>query len=141
MNMVTNGHFYSKLQWRTLIWERAWEIEDADWNYCSIFYKSMEKINLTIGSSMSMTWWHISVIHPNLMKPCETMAKLVCGASELRSDDYRLKQATYNMKACTLCDLAAYECSEHMIMSCAHDDELRTNMIIELENSDDCLNI
>ena len=141
MNMVLNEHTYSKLQSRRLIWERAWEIEDEDWIYCSMFYKCMEKINLTIGSSMYMNWWHISDIYPHLMKPCETMAKLVCGASELRSDDYRLKHATYNMKACTLCNLAAYECSEHMIMSCAHNDDLRISMINEIENSNDCLYI
>ena len=136
MNMVNNGYIYTKAQWKRMVWGRAWEIEDADWDFCTIFYNSMEKLRLTVGSTMYMSWWHISDIYQSMIGPCETMAKLVCCASALRSDDYRLKHTSYTTKSCTLCDQAAYECAEHMVMSCPYNDDLREHMFSELSNTD-----
>ena len=62
------------------------------------------------------------------------MARLVYRASDIRSDDYIMLQATYNMKSCPVCDYTVYEDAEHMIMSCTHNEELRRHMREDLAN-------
>ena len=138
MNMTFRNHSYSKQQWKSKVWSRAWEIEDCDWRYGTLFHTSMEKINLTIGSTYYLAWWQISDIFPQLMRQCETLSKLVCRASDLKSDDYRYSNVSYNTKSCSLCDLAAYECVDHLIMTCPYNHEIRTDMFKELENNPDC---
>ena len=138
MSIVTNEHFYSKLQWKTLIWNRAWQIEDSDWQYGTMFYKAMENINMTIGSAKYLTWWHISDVYPKLMKECETLAKIVCNASDLKCDHYKYKGASFYSKSCSHCDQAAYENAEHMIMSCPYNRDYRDLMYEELSNNNEC---
>ena len=66
---------------------------------------------------------------------CENMAKIVCRASELKSDDRKFKQVTFAMKSCSLCNHAAYEDAKHMIMSCHGQSILRNQMYAVLENN------
>ena len=116
MRMCTNDHVYSKSQWKSIIWTRAWQIEDSDWQYGTVFYKSLETIKMKIGSAKYLSWWHISDAYLKLMKECETMAKLVCKASDLKCDNYEFKGASFFAKSCSLCDHAAYENAEHIKM-------------------------
>ena len=141
MSMCINDHAYSKTQWKTIIWTRAWQVEDSDWQYGTIFFKSLETINMTIGSSKYLSWWHISDACPSLMKACETMAKLVCRASELKCDNYKFKGSSYYAKSCSVCNLAGYENAEHMIMSCQNNSDLRQQMCSDLLTRNDCRDI
>ena len=69
------------------------------------------------------------------------MAKLSCRASQLKSDDYKYKTATFYAKSCTLCNLASYENVEHMIMTCPHNQDLRIQMFDALLTSEECVDI
>ena len=106
-----------------------------------MFYKSLEMLNMTIGSSKYLSWWHISDNFPYMIRECETMAKLVCKCSELKSDDYRFKHASSFMKSCSLCDHAACENAEHMIMACPYNSDLRTTLFNDLATLDLCKDI
>ena len=75
------------------------------------------------------------------MKECETMAKIVCKASDLKCDNYNYKGTSFFAKSCILCDHAAYENAEHIIMSCPYNRDLRTAMCNELSNMDECKEI
>ena len=88
-----------------------------------------------------MSWWHISDHFPNLMKECESMATIVCKASDLKCDNYAFKGSSYFAKSCNLCDHAAYENVEHMILSCPYNIDFRTEMFNELANTDGCKEI
>ena len=46
---------------------------------------------------------------PDMMRQCEIIATLVCRASDLKSDDYIFKYASYHRKSCEMCEEAAYE--------------------------------
>ena len=138
MNFLLRGHLYTRSQWKNMIWTRAWQIEDADWEYSSMFYRSLDTLNLTIGSAKYLSWWHVSDIFPDTIRACETMAKIVCKCSSLKSDDYRFKGMSFFLKSCTLCQHASYESAEHMIMSCPHNDEMRASLFHELSTSDVC---
>ena len=141
MGLVTNDHFYSKQQWKSMIWTRAWMIEDSDWQYGTMFFKALQTMNMTIGADKYLSWWHIADLNPNLMKECETMAKIVCNASELKCDHYKYKDGSFYNKACSRCEYAAYENAEHIIMSCPANIDFRTQMCNELSTTDGCKEI
>ena len=141
LNMVTRNHVYTKIQWKRIVWNRAWEIEDEDWQYGALFYKSLNCLNMSIGKTYYLSWWHISDCIPSKMRQCENMAKLVCRISDLKSDDYNLRGASFLNKSCSNCDDAAYEDVGHMIMSCTNTSDLRKDMIGEIENDIECRDI
>ena len=63
-------------------------MEDADWTFTVNLQSSLHKLNMTLGCVKYLTWYHISDVYINRMRECETMASLVCGASNLKCDDY-----------------------------------------------------
>ena len=74
-----------------MVWKRAWEIEKDDWSYRRIIHKSTSNLRLTSSEGSYLIWWQISDAVPTLMKQCEVMAKLVCGASDLKGDKQNLR--------------------------------------------------
>ena len=80
---------------------------------------------------------------PNLryMFICENMGKIVCGASDLKSDDRKYKQGSFAMKSRNQCDLAAYENATHIIMTCHSNSDPRTFMFDYLNNLVECREI
>ena len=44
----------------------------------------------------------------------------------------------HDYKPCTMCDHAAYEDAQHLIMSCPATETLRTSMFKELAESNEC---
>ena len=98
----------------------------------------METIKLTIGSAKYLSWWYLSDLSPGLIRQCETLAKLVCRASSLKSDDYRYKGAPFYEKACQWCALSAKDDVEHMVMSCPYNNDMRIQMFNELSTNIVC---
>ena len=56
------------------------------------------------------------------------MIKLICGASRLKCDDPRLRNAASVEKMCDVCNEYAIEDVKHTILYCAHVNELRSEM-------------
>ena len=71
----------SKRAWSKIIWERVWTLEDADWKASNVIFRENNLLALTVGKTRYMTWWRISDLDYSLIKMCETMAKIVCHAS------------------------------------------------------------
>ena len=69
------------------------------------------------------------------------MARIVCKASELKSDRYRFKHTSFHTKSCSLCEHAAYENVEHMLMSCPYNCDFRTLLSEELSTNNDSKDI
>ena len=84
-------------------------------------------------------WWQISDRSHYLLKECEIMAKLLCHASLLRTDDVRLKRLPVASRFCPLCDHSAMDDTFHMVMQCPFLQDSRTRMFHEIERMcDDC---
>ena len=94
MNMVFNDHYYTKEDWKKIVWENVWTKEDED--VCILYKQPNRKKNWLfdiIEKPYYLTWWIISDNFPNLM--CEKMSAMVCGCSLLKSHDLNLKKATF----------------------------------------------
>ena len=63
------------------------------------------------------------------------MAKIVCGASKLKCDDYKYKNVSYFAKLCTKCELVAYDNIVHIIMPCPFHTDLRNSKYNELSGT------
>ena len=138
--MVRGTKLFSKPQWKELVWQRAWNLEDQDWEYRSSLFKSTVNLKRIMSSVCLLIWWQLSDHQPNLMYQCETMVKIVCGASSLKCDSYVFKKNN-NSKYCDLCNNMAVENPEHMIMHCQYLHDIRMRMlddISELELSTAC---
>ena len=72
-----------------------------------------------------------------MMLYCETMSKLVCKASKLKSDDYRYRNDSVNRPYCELCPDLAIENVEHLIIHCPslrNERDPMFNEISDIEN-------
>ena len=67
---------------------------------------------------------------------CETMAKLVCHASRLKEDDFRLIGSSHSDRVCTECDLNIIESIKHMVMECTSNEGLKADMLNEIAEYD-----
>ena len=67
-----------------------------------------------------LIWWILADMLPGISNNCEIMAKLVCNASLLKDQDYRLKGQSLNHKICNNCVLGLREDVNHIVMHCPH---------------------
>ena len=115
---IDNTPAVSKCAWSKLIWSKAWEIEDLFWKSTEFLNKNNDLLYKSISSTRYLPWWELSDKFPWLMKNCETMARLICHASKLKSDDVRLKSLTLSHRICPYCDLYIVEDLYHVVMQC-----------------------
>ena len=122
----------SKRAWSKLIWDRAWKLEDANWQASNLILKDNDLLINTMGETKYITWWSISDMDYRLMSMCEDMSKLVCHASRLKRDDVRLKSLTMSYRTCTNCELYCIEDIVHIVSQCPFYQDDRANMYKEI---------
>ena len=132
--MLHGTRVFSKVQWKNIVWTKAWEIEHQDWNYRRHIFDSTKYLSATSSTVRPLIWWQLSDISHDMMASCETMSKLVCRASKLKSDSYQYKNNAINRPYCDLCDAYAIENVEHLIMHCTSLTERRDTMLREISN-------
>ena len=71
-----------------------------------------------MGDTKYLSWWYLSDIDYKCTKMCETMGKLICHASRLKQDDYRLKGLLMSNRTCVLCDMYCVESIVHIVNQC-----------------------
>ena len=127
---MTNGSsiLYGKKKWSDLVWERAWKLDDAFWKSINPLNPECDLVSKVLGCSRYMFWWSHSDDHPEDMKMCETMARIICRTSLLKSDDTRLIGGFSSNRTCTKCDLYILEDIRHLVMQCPAVNEIRLRM-------------
>ena len=70
-------------------------LENQDWGIRTTLFKATKSLSATMGTVKLMIWWQLGDLYPELRECCGTMAKLVCGASKLKSDSYLYKQTMH----------------------------------------------
>ena len=136
-NMVERGRNYTKQMWKTMVWDRAWSLEDTLWGLESRLHKELALFMRINQETWYLTWWALSNKFPNIIHICENLARIICHSSLLKCDDIRLKSLPPVSRICTLCDLYAVEDASHVIMQCPGTQQLRNDMFEELESFQD----
>ena len=88
--------------------------------------------NTSPNVNLPMVWWDIANLRSDLIPMCEIMARLVCRASELKSDDFSTKNQTHSIRTCSLCDAFCEENVKHLIMQCNFNQGIRSHMMDEI---------
>ena len=132
--MLSGVKVLSKMQWKRIIWDKAWEIENQDWWYRTRFFNATEYLKDTLDSVKLLIWWQLGDVCPEIMSACETMSKLVCKSSKLKSDHYDFKNGRVNQQYCDLCNDFAIENVEHLLMHCKALERQRRIMLNEIAN-------
>ena len=120
MRMIRIGCNFSKEEWRKIVWEKVWMKEDDD---CEIMYKQPHQSYLLFGITDKpyyLMWWILADLFPRKTGMCEIMASLVCDASLLKANDYRLKRKSHSHKICVKCELGIVEDIKHVVMQCPY---------------------
>ena len=133
-NMLNGTAFYTKKQWKSLVWDKAWTLENQDWHFRTNLFNSTKYISATIDSVRLLIWWQIGGLSHELMVCCETMCKLVCRASDLKVDCHQFKNNPLNRPYCDKCDDIALENVEHLLMHCTFHNRRRDAMFREIED-------
>ena len=89
-DIVRNMVLYSKPIWKKYVWDKIWQIECEDWNLGVMHFQSIKMLNEVIGGPKYSPWWQLTDVAPENMAVVETMTKILCRASKLKSDDYDL---------------------------------------------------
>ena len=129
--MIRGTRLYNKHQWKELVWQRAWNLEDQDWGFRTRLFKSTINLRRIMSNICLLVWWQLGDHHPELMYQCEVMGKVVCGASNLKSDNYVYRK-NGGSKYCDLCNNMCVENAEHIIMHCQSLQNIRTKMLNEI---------
>ena len=107
--MILGDLYYSKQEWRTIVWSHVWSLEDEE---CILLYRQPHQ-NILLFEIMDgpyyLVWWVIAHIFPKHVGMCERMASLTCDTSLLKATDYRLKGKTFGYKMCERFDLGITE--------------------------------
>ena len=130
--MVLYGHRYSKQVWKCKVWDRAWNLEDVYWRLQFNVCRSLDIISLSSPDCRYLTWWYLSDKYPQVIRSCEVMARLVCHASLLKTDDVRLKRLNRSDRVCSLCDMYEDDNVKHLVMQCPILQTDRTAMFREI---------
>ena len=117
-------------------WENAWKLDDAYWKALSVTTTDSDILYKSIGQPRYLSWWQISDNLPEHTKMCECLARIVCKACMLKSDDYRLKGLPPSYRTCNNCDLYAEENIRHILMQCPALENDRAKMYDKLYNID-----
>ena len=118
-NMVLSGEkIMSKKGWSKLVWERVWYLEDSNWRAANTILKDNDLLSMVMGDTKYLSWWYLSDMDYKCTKMCETMSKLICHASRLKQDDYRLKGLPMSNRTCVLCDMYCIESIVHIVNQC-----------------------
>ena len=125
---------YSKKRWSKYMWSQAWKLEDNYWLSITTINRDCQYLTGTIGQVRYLTWWYISDKFPSTIKYCENLAKIVCKASRLKTDDYRLKGLPPSHRVCGLCDDYVTENIEHLVLQCPHFENRRKEMLKEIND-------
>ena len=91
--------------------------------------------------SQYLIWWWLAEKWPQHQKMCETMARLVCHASRLKSDDFRYKGASQSTLQCQYCDLGVVENVVHLVMQCPAFEDKRRVMLENVGKIDDMIRL
>ena len=115
-----------KKSWSNLIWDRAWKLENANWHASNSILRQNDLLTKTIGDTRYLVWWYISDKDYRLTRMCEDMSRILCHASLLKRDDYRLKGLSMSSKTCTKCEMYCVEDILHIISQCPfyHDEQV-----------------
>ena len=135
--MLIGVSIYTKRQWRQIVWDRAWRIEKDSWDFTTVFFNDSMLIKRVMGIPGYCVWWQLSDDEFSYMKRCETMVKIICNVSLLKSDNYLLDNAVFSKKVCERCDDFVLEDAKHVILQCASTNELRVEMFLEIERMPD----
>ena len=130
--MLDGTRVYSRKQWRDIVWKRAWEIDNQDWYYRTQFFSITAHLKSIMDTVKPLVWWQLGDHSPELMQQCETMSKLICRASRLKSDCYMYKNDCINRPYCDMCNNFAIENVEHLLMHCPSLNEKREKMLKEI---------
>ena len=128
-----DGTIPSKQQWSKRIWSVAWELESQLERANAIIDKGNGMLRQVIGPSKYISWWKLSDARPNLIRMSETMVKILCQSSQLKSDDFNLKGKPMTSVMCSNCDLGIVENIDHIFMQCpfnVREKEMMINRIL-----------
>ena len=128
MHMIAGTRFYEKSEWKNKVWSLAWGIEDTDWRLKISHFKSIKALHEVSGEVRYSVWWSLSDDHPEKVKQYEDLVRIICGASRLKCDDPRLRNALRVEKMCEACSEYAIEDAKHVILYCPSLNHIRNEM-------------
>ena len=126
-----------KKAWSELVWDRARRLDDICWKSTMVIYEKTDLLVATMGVPHYLMWWYIADNTPQCQSMCETMARLVCHASQLKDDDPRYKGSSAIQKMCQECDLGITESVKHLVMQCPANERFRIEMFKEIRAIDE----
>ena len=127
-SMILDNCYYSKGQWKQIVWNRAWGIERQDWAIRASLFRSTKTINTISDPGSLLIWWQLAGFAPAIMRQCEVMSKIVCNASNLKIDCYQFRKDPAKNTYCDLCNNFSVEDARHVIMHCPILNDLRNEL-------------
>ena len=124
----------SKRSWSGLIWERAWQLEDANWRVTNLIQKDNDLLTSIVKDTRYLPWCKISDLDYRQTNMCETMGKIICHASMLKRDDCRLKGLPMSSRTCTKCDYYCIKDIVHVILQCPYSQPIMNELYDEIFN-------
>ena len=82
---MLNGNMLSKVAWKHIVWENAWNSEQRHRDDFAIGNEHLDLISLTTDHPDYSVWLMMADIDQRCKRRCEVMIKLLCQASLLKA--------------------------------------------------------
>ena len=139
-SMLLGTRWFSKGQWGDIVWLKAWETENQNWEIRTNILRTTTYLRATMNSVSTMIWWQISDAFPKIMLACETLCKLICRASDLKCDSYLFKNNPLARPYYDLCNNLSIKNIEHILMHCPYFNDRREAMFRESNDLEEYYN-
>ena len=133
--MILGGHVYSKHAWSKIVWGRVWEIEHEDWYYSARLAQETQLLRSISDTPEYSNWWRLSDETCEYTRMSETLVRIVCRSSNLKSDHYEFNDKSIISRSCSRCESISEENIFHVVMQCDANLEMRINMLAELNDT------
>ena len=141
VGMILGTKMFSKHQWKLKVWDNAWYIEKQDWSIRSELFSVTKLLKNVLVPGIPLVWWQMANAMPEKMRHFETMVKLVCMSSDLKSDSYVFRNDARQDIKCDLCDTHSTENANHIIMHCPFFNNDRADLFNSISALETDLNV
>ena len=103
--MINDDAYYSKIQWKEVVWGKDWAAERDNRNYQLLMDRDRYIFDSALGDDEYLSWWILADLRICEIWVCETMAKIVASVHSRLKIDLVRKGVLNCSCLCTLCDL------------------------------------
>ena len=117
----------SKNEWKKLVKDKIWKMENRNWQIKSTLYTTLAVIKNVLPQIEIISWWRHAQENPAETKKCRSVMKLLLDCHQLKSCRYRHNEGASD-PFCDYCQCRVIENPSHVLFECDGNADIRKDL-------------